>query len=51
MPPNYVKAYVKRGKTDAIDAAAICEAVSVAEHVVRSGERPDQRGLSARPID
>jgi len=22
----------------------------VAEHVVRSGERPDQRGLSARPI-
>jgi transposase len=35
MPPKYVKAYVKRGKTDAIDAAAICEA---AEHVVRAGE-------------
>jgi len=28
-PPKYVKAYVKRGKTDAIDAAAICEAVEV----------------------
>jgi transposase len=27
IPPNYVKPYVKRGKTDAIDAAAICEAV------------------------
>ncbi len=26
MPPAYVKAYVKRGKTDAGDAAAICEA-------------------------
>ena len=26
MPPRYVKAYVKRGKTDAGDAAAICEA-------------------------
>ena len=24
MPPRYVKAYVKRGKTDAGDAAAIC---------------------------
>jgi len=28
MPPIYVKAYVKRGKTDAADAAAICEAVT-----------------------
>ena len=27
MPPSYVKPYVKRGKTDAADAAAICEAV------------------------
>ena len=27
MPPAYVKPYVKRGKTDAGDAAAICEAV------------------------
>ena len=28
MPPQYVKAYVKRGKNDAADAAAICEAVA-----------------------
>lgn len=28
MPPKYVKAFVKRGKTDAGDAAAICEAVT-----------------------
>jgi transposase len=28
MPPAYVKPYVKRGKTDAIDAEAICEAVT-----------------------
>ena len=27
MPAMYVKAYVKRGKSDAIDAEAICEAV------------------------
>ena len=25
MPPAYVKAYVKRGKTDAADAEAICK--------------------------
>jgi len=28
MPANYVKAYVKCGKIDANDAAAICEAVT-----------------------
>ncbi len=28
MPPTYVKAYVKRGKNDAADAEAICEAVT-----------------------
>lgn len=28
MPPAYVKAYVKRGKTDAADAEAIVEAVT-----------------------
>jgi transposase len=27
MPPNYVKAYIKRNKNDAADAEAICEAV------------------------
>jgi transposase len=28
MPPQYIKAYVKRGKNDKIDAEAICEAMS-----------------------
>ncbi len=28
MPPSYVKAYVRRGKNDAVDAEAICEAVT-----------------------
>src|SRR6202795_1547726 len=28
MPASYVKAYVKRNKNDAADAAAICEAVT-----------------------
>jgi transposase len=28
MPPAYVKPYVKRGKNDATDAEAICEAVT-----------------------
>ena len=28
IPPQYVKGYLKRGKTDATDAFAICEAVS-----------------------
>lgn len=28
LPPRYVKAYVRRGKTDAADAAAIAEAVT-----------------------
>jgi transposase len=28
MPPHYVEPYVKRGKNDAADAEAICEAVT-----------------------
>ena len=28
IPPQYIKPYVKRGKNDAIDAEAICEAMS-----------------------
>ena len=28
MPPAYIKPYVKRGKNDALDAAAVCEAMS-----------------------
>ena len=47
MPPAYVKAYVKRGKTDAADAEAICEAVTrpsmrfVPVKVGRAAERID----------
>jgi transposase len=28
LPPQYIKPYVKRGKSDALDAEAICEAMS-----------------------
>src|SRR5580658_7529692 len=38
MPPNYVKAYVKRGKTDAADAEAIAEEVT----------RPTMRFVAAK---
>lgn len=38
IPPNYVKAYVKRNKNDAADAAAICEAVT----------RPSMRFVSVK---
>ena len=41
MPPTYVKAYVKRGKSDAGDAAAICEAVT----------RPTMRFVAIKTVD
>ena len=41
MHPSYVKAYVRRQKNDAADAAAICEAVT----------RPSMRFVSIRSID
>jgi hypothetical protein len=41
MPPAYVKPYVKRGKTDAADAEAICEAVT----------RPTMRFVPTKTID
>jgi transposase len=41
MPPQYVKAYVKRGKNDAADAAAICEAVT----------RPSMRFVPVKSAD
>jgi len=46
MPPKYVKAYVKRGKTDAIDAAAICEAVTRPSMSFVPVKGPEQQGLS-----
>jgi len=46
MPPKYVKAYVKRGKTDAGDAAAICEAVTRPSMPFVPVKRLEQQGLS-----
>ena len=41
MPPAYVKAYVRRQKNDAADAAAICEAVT----------RPSMRFVPIRSVE
>jgi transposase len=41
MPPAYVKPYVKRGKSDAADAEAICEAVT----------RPTMRFVPTKTIE
>ncbi len=41
MPPAYVKAYVKRNKNDAADAAAICEPVT----------RPSMRFVPVKDVD
>ena len=41
MPPQYVKAYVKRNKHDQADAEAICEAVG----------RPNMRFVSIKSVD
>src|SRR5437763_5961069 len=41
MPPQYIKPYVKRGKNDAIDAEAICEAMS----------RPTMRFVAIKSAD
>ncbi len=41
MPPHYVKPYVKRGKNDAADAAAICEAVT----------RPSMRFVALKGVE
>src|SRR5262249_53255488 len=53
MTPKYVKPYVKRGKNDAIDAAAICEAVARPSMSFVPVKGLEQQGLSklrsARP--
>jgi transposase len=41
IPPQYVKPYVKRNKTDAADAEAICEAVS----------RPNMRFVPIKTVE
>jgi transposase len=47
MPPAYVKPYVKRGKTDAGDAAAICEAVERPTMRFVAMKSPEQQSMLA----
>ena len=47
MPPAYVKPYVKRGKTDAGDAAAICEAVTRPTMGFVAIKSPEQQAMLA----
>lgn len=47
MPPAYVKPYVKRGKTDAADAEAICEAVTRPTMRFVAVKSPEQQGALA----
>jgi transposase len=47
MPPAYVKPYVKRGKTDAADAEAICEAVTRPTMRFVAIKSPEQQGVLA----
>jgi transposase len=55
MPAAYVKPYVKRGKNDAVDAEAICEAVTrKTMRFVPIKSREQQAALSlhrAQPVD
>ena len=46
IPPRYVKPYVKRGKTDPGDAAAICEAVTRPSMTFVPIKGVEQQGLS-----
>ena len=45
MPAHYVKAYVKRNKNDAADAAAICEAVTRPTMRFVAVKSPEQQSL------
>jgi transposase len=47
MPPAYVKPYVKRGKTDAGDAEAICEAVTRPTMRFVAIKSPEQQAVLA----
>jgi transposase len=47
MPPAYVQAYVKRGKTDAGDAEAICEAVTRPTMRFVAIKSPEQQSILA----
>lgn len=47
IPPIYVKPYVKRGKSDAADAEAICEAVTRPTMLFVEIKSPDQQAILA----
>jgi len=47
MPPAYVKPYVKRGKSDASDAEAICEAVTRPTMRFVAIKSPEQQAMLA----
>src|SRR5262245_28412575 len=50
MPPSYVKAYLKRSKNDANDAAAICEAVTrPSMRFVATKSEQQQSGSASHP--
>ena len=47
IPPAYVKPHVKRGKSDAVDAAAICEAVTRPTMRFVEIKTPEQQAILA----
>lgn len=47
IPPVYVKPYVKRGKSDAVDAAVICEAVTRPTMRFVEIKTPEQQAILA----
>ena len=49
MPPAYVKPYVKRHKNDAVDAEAICEAVTRANIRFVATTTPEQQSYLTLP--
>jgi transposase len=56
LPPKYAKAYVKRGKNDAADAEALCEAMSRPTMRFVAAKTAEQQagadaGRHARPAD
>jgi transposase len=51
MPPAYVEPYVKRGKTDAADAEAACEAVTRPTMRFVPVKSRKQRALPMAPTD
>ena len=51
IPPAYVKPYVKRGKSDAVDAAAICEAVTRPTMRFVEVKTPEQQATPVRAME